>query len=63
VANNGSIRSDGTALWRFGSLAPGESRTVRATARVTRTGSDLNIAVASPSNAQPAVAQAIVRAS
>jgi hypothetical protein len=57
VTNNGSIRSDGTALWRF------ESRTVRATARVTRTGSDLNIAVASPSNAQPAVAQAIVRAS
>ena len=62
VGNNGSMQSDGTAVWHLGSLAPGQSRTVHAIARVTRAGLHLNTAVVTASNADPADAQATVRA-
>lgn len=62
VASPGSLRRDGTAAWRLGNLEPGETRTVRVTARVTRWGLHLNRAVASAANTDPALAQATVRA-
>jgi Domain of unknown function DUF11/Prealbumin-like fold domain len=62
AANHGAIQRDGTVIWQLGSLAPGASRTVHATMRVTRTGSQLNLAVASAGNADPAVTQAALRA-
>jgi hypothetical protein len=62
VANHGSIRHNGIAVWRLGHLARGESRTVHATARVLRTGVHLNSAIATALNADPAITQAVLRA-
>ena len=62
VANHGSLQHDGTAVWHLGNLAPGESRTVHATALVTHTGLHPDTAVASASNADPAFSNAAVRA-
>jgi uncharacterized repeat protein (TIGR01451 family) len=62
VSRRGAIRSDGTAVWSLGRLAPGARRTVRATVRVTRTGLLTDTAVAAPGNADPAFDVAAVRA-
>jgi len=62
VADHGSIQPDGTAVWHLGALAPGESRTVHGTMRVTHTGSHVNTAVATALNADPALSDAAVRA-
>jgi hypothetical protein len=62
VANHGSVQHDGAVLWHLGNLAPGETRTVHATAIVTQTGLHVDTAVASASNAEPAFHRAAVRA-
>ncbi|HUA71804.1 MAG TPA: DUF11 domain-containing protein [Solirubrobacteraceae bacterium] len=62
VANHGSSQANRTAVWHLGSIAPGESRTVRGTLRVTRTGLHVNTAVAIATNSEPAVSDAAVRA-
>jgi hypothetical protein len=61
VANGGTIQH-GNAVWHLGDLAPGESRTVHATARVLHTGLHIDTAVATALNADPALSNAFVRA-
>jgi uncharacterized repeat protein (TIGR01451 family) len=61
VANHGSI-DNGVAVWHLGDLAPGESRTVHATARVVHTGRHVDTVVATALNAEPALSNAAVRA-
>ncbi len=61
AADHGVVQRDGTVLWHIGSLAPGEVRTVRATLRVARTGPQLNRAVTTARNADPAPSQATLR--
>ncbi len=48
----GASVSTGAVRWRIGTLAPGQSRTVRATFRIDRTisGRRCNLAIATPSN-------------
>jgi uncharacterized repeat protein (TIGR01451 family) len=62
VANHGRIQQDGTAVWHLGNLAPGASRTVHGTLRVTQAGRHVNTAVATALNSEPAVSDAAVRA-
>jgi Domain of unknown function DUF11 len=62
VAQSGSIRSDGTALWRIGNLARGARRTVQATMVVTRPGLNVDTAAAAAVNAEPAFGAAALRA-
>jgi hypothetical protein len=62
VAQGGSIRSDGTAVWSLRNLARGARRTVRATVLVTRTGLHTDTAVAAARNADPAFDAAALRA-
>jgi uncharacterized repeat protein (TIGR01451 family) len=62
VADHGTIQA-GTAVWHLGNLAPGASRTVHGTVRVTQTGMHVNTAVATALNAQPALSDAAIRAS
>jgi uncharacterized repeat protein (TIGR01451 family) len=62
VADHGSIQHDDAILWHLGSLAPGATRTVHATAVVTRTGLHVDMAVAAASNGDPAFHRAAVRA-
>ncbi|HEY4281278.1 MAG TPA: hypothetical protein VGM91_23910 [Conexibacter sp.] len=62
VSHRGSIRSDGTAVWRLGILAPAAKRTVRATMLVRRAGLQVDTAVAEAGNAAPAFDVAVVRA-
>ena len=61
VANHGTIQL-GAAVWRLGNLAPGASRTVHGTVRVTQTGMHVNTAVATALNAEAALSDAAVRA-
>jgi Domain of unknown function DUF11 len=61
VADHGTI-DNGTAVWHVGNLAPGESRTVHATARVSHTGLHVDTAVATALNANPALSDAALRA-
>jgi uncharacterized repeat protein (TIGR01451 family) len=62
AANHGSIQRDGTVIWNVGKLAPGESRTVRATMLITQTGLHTDTALATAGNAEPAFDVAPVRA-
>ena len=61
VANHGTIQL-GAAVWRLGNLAPGASRTVHGTVRVTQAGMHVNTAVATALNAEAALSDAAVRA-
>ena len=61
VANGGTIQN-GVAVSHLGNLAPGESRTVHATARVLHTGLHVDTAVATALNADPALSDAALRA-
>ena len=61
VADHGTIQH-GTAVWHLGDLAPGESRTVHATARGLHVGLHVDTAVATALNADPALSDAAVRA-
>jgi hypothetical protein len=54
LGQRGSIRGDGTAVWRLANLAPGERQTVRATILVTRTALHIDTATAAAQNAEPA---------
>ena len=62
VANHGRIQPNGTAVWHLGNLAPGTSRTVHGTLRVTQAGLHVNTAVATALNADPADSVAALRA-
>jgi hypothetical protein len=62
AASNGTIRRNGTAVWRLGNLAHGASRTVHATARVLRPGRHVDTAAATARNADPALSVAALRA-
>jgi hypothetical protein len=53
AANHGSIQPNGTVVWHLGSLAPGETRTVRATMLITGPGLHTDRAVAVAGNADP----------
>ncbi|MCL2419331.1 MAG: DUF11 domain-containing protein, partial [Conexibacteraceae bacterium] len=58
----GTLLHTGTAVWFVGTLAPGHSRTVHATARVVAVGLHRDTAIATAGNADPALADAAVRA-
>lgn len=62
VEDHGTIPHDGRAFWHLGTVAPGETRTVHATARVDDPGVHVNDAVAIPGNGDPAVSVAAVTA-
>jgi hypothetical protein len=61
VADHGTI-VNGTAVWHLGTLAPGESRTVHATALVLHSGLHVDTALATALNADPALSSAALRA-
>ena len=61
VADHGTIQH-GTGVWHLGNLAPGASRTVHGTVRVTETGVHVNTAVATATNADAALSDAALLA-